>query len=178
MLMTPDSPKAVTNGVLDRLQRVVEFAIFALMAIMVTLVFVNVVLRFAFSTGIAQTEELSRYAFVWLTFLGAVVLLREGGHLGTDSLLVRLSSLGRRGCRIASASLVILCCVLLLVGSWHLTLSSVGRYSQSSSFPMVLFFGVGLVASVLMIWIVAVDLVQALTGRSVSMPQPHALNID
>lgn len=178
MSTLPEPSRSVANIALDRLQRLVEITIVALMAIMVTLVFLNVVLRFAFSTGISQTEELSRYAFVWLTFLGAVVLLREGGHLGTDALLVRLSPAGQRGCRIASATLMILCCGLLLVGSWHLTLSSAGKYSQASSFPMVLLFGVGLVASVLMIWIVVVDLLQALSGRSGPARQTSASNID
>lgn len=37
---------------------------------MVVLVFTNVVLRYALNSGIAVSEELSRWLFVWLTFLG------------------------------------------------------------------------------------------------------------
>ena len=57
---------------------------------MVVLVFGNVVLRYAFNSGITVSEELSRWLFVWLTFLGAIVALKEHGHLGTDMLVGRL----------------------------------------------------------------------------------------
>ena len=54
------------------------------LAIMVVLVFGNVVLRYAFNSGITVSEEVSRWLFVWLTFLGAIVAMREHGHLGVD----------------------------------------------------------------------------------------------
>src|SRR6266480_849461 len=66
------------------------------LAAMVILVFGNVVLRYGFNTGIAVSEELSRWFFVYLTFLGAVVAMREHGHLGVDSLVKRLWALGKK----------------------------------------------------------------------------------
>ena len=59
------------------------------LAIMVVLVFGNVFLRYAFNSGITVSEEVSRWLFVWLTFLGAIVAMREHGHLGVDSLVKR-----------------------------------------------------------------------------------------
>ena len=41
------------------------------LAIMVVLVFGNVVLRYTVNSGITASEELSRWLFVWLTFMGA-----------------------------------------------------------------------------------------------------------
>ena len=61
-----------------------KFLIALFLAIMVVLVFGNVVLRYAFNSGITVSEELSRWLFVWLTFLGAIVAMREHGHLGVD----------------------------------------------------------------------------------------------
>ena len=43
------------------------------LALMVILVFGNVVLRYGFNTGITVSEELSRWLFVYVTFLGAIV---------------------------------------------------------------------------------------------------------
>jgi TRAP-type C4-dicarboxylate transport system permease small subunit len=57
------------------------------LVLMVVMVFINVVLRYAFNSGINVSEELSRWLFVWMTFMGAVVALRERGHLGTDMLV-------------------------------------------------------------------------------------------
>ena len=56
------------------------------LAAMVVMVFGNVVMRYGFNSGITLSEELSRWLFVWMTFLGAVVAINERGHLGTDSL--------------------------------------------------------------------------------------------
>ena len=50
----------------------------ASLAVMVVLVFTNVVLRYALNSGIAVSEELSRWLFVWLTFLGGIVALHRG----------------------------------------------------------------------------------------------------
>ena len=63
---------------------------------MVVMVFGNVVLRYAFNSGITVSEELARWAFVWMIFLGAIVAIRESGHLGTDMLVGRLGPRARR----------------------------------------------------------------------------------
>ena len=78
------------------------------LAIMVVLVFGNVVLRYGFNTGITISEEVSRWLFVYLTFLGAIVALREHGHLGVDSLVVRLPVIGKKICLIVSQLLMIM----------------------------------------------------------------------
>ena len=62
----------------------------ACLAAMVVMVFGNVVLRYGFNSGITASEELSRWLFVWMTYLGAVVALRNRAHLGTDSVVSRL----------------------------------------------------------------------------------------
>ena len=46
----------------------------------------NVALRFQTYYPIRGVEEAPRYTMVWLTFLGAVPVLRYGGHIGIDTL--------------------------------------------------------------------------------------------
>lgn len=75
---------------IDWLCKGLEFLIAAALAIMVLLVFGNVVLRYGFNSGITVSEEVSRWLFIWGTFLGAVVALREHGHLGVDMVVGRL----------------------------------------------------------------------------------------
>ena len=64
------------------------------LAVMVVLVFGNVVLRYGFNSGITISEELSRWLLVWLTFLGAIVAVREHAHLGVDTLVRMLPPVG------------------------------------------------------------------------------------
>ena len=43
------------------------------LALMVVMVFGNVVLRYLFNSGITASEELARFFFLWLIFVGSVV---------------------------------------------------------------------------------------------------------
>ena len=63
---------------IDGYCRLLEVLIAIALAVMVALVFGNVVLRYAFNSGITVSEEVSRWLFVWLTFLGAIVALMLG----------------------------------------------------------------------------------------------------
>src|SRR6185295_16533290 len=85
--------------------------------LMVILVFGNVVLRYGFNTGITVSEEVSRWLFVYLTFLGAIVALYERGHLGVDMLVRRLPRKGRIFCLFLSQVLMLWVTYLLLTGS-------------------------------------------------------------
>ncbi|PJI95610.1 TRAP-type C4-dicarboxylate transport system permease small subunit [Acidovorax sp. 69] len=88
------------------------------LAVMVLLVFGNVVLRYTMNSGITVSEELSRWLFVWLTFMGAVVALREHGHLGTDAFISRLPATGKKVCLVLAQIAMLYVSWLLLAGSW------------------------------------------------------------
>ena len=91
----------------------------ACLAAMVVLVFGNVVLRYAFNDGITVSEELSRWLFVWLIFMGTVIGLRERGHLGVDSLVQRLPRIGKRICFVVSQAVMVGVTVIFLMGIWQ-----------------------------------------------------------
>ena len=57
------------------------------LGVMVLMVFGNVVMRYAFNSGISVSEELSRWLFLWLIFLGASVAVHEQSHMGSDMVL-------------------------------------------------------------------------------------------
>ncbi len=97
--------------------RLLEVLLVALLAAMVLMVFGNVVLRYGFNSGITFSEELSRWAFVWMTFLGAIVALRENGHLGTDLLVGRLGSGGKKACLAVAETLMLYSVWLVFSGS-------------------------------------------------------------
>src|ERR1700761_9166307 len=93
------------SGALDAIERLVDLycrllkvAIALCLAAMVVLVFTNVTLRYLFNSGIPTSEELSRWLLVWLTFLGAIVALRQHAHLGVDTLVRMLPAYGKRIC--------------------------------------------------------------------------------
>ena len=63
-------PGARMKRILDGYCRFLEWLIALALAVMVVLVFGNVVLRYGFNSGITVSEEVSRWLFVWLTFWG------------------------------------------------------------------------------------------------------------
>ena len=106
------------SKIVDGYFHVLKVAIALCLAAMVVLVFGNVVLRYGFNTGITVSEELSRWFFVYLTFLGAIVAMREHGHLGVDTLVRRLPPTGKKVCLVVSQLLMLFATLLLLRGSW------------------------------------------------------------
>ena len=76
-----------------------------LLAAMAVMVFANVALRFLTGHSILWVEEVSRYAMIWLTFLGAGLVLRHGGHIGIDALQTRFP---RRAVAIRATIFVVL----------------------------------------------------------------------
>jgi TRAP-type C4-dicarboxylate transport system permease small subunit len=136
------------------------------LALMVVLVFGNVVLRYAFNSGIAVSEEVSRWLFVWLTFLGAIVALREHGHLGTEALVSRLGTTGRKACLVVGYVLMLSCCWLLFTGSLEQTKINWDVSAPSSGASMAWFYAVGMVFGASAGAIMLNDLVKLLTGHA------------
>jgi TRAP-type C4-dicarboxylate transport system permease small subunit len=129
------------------------------------MVFGNVVLRYGFNGGIMVSEELSRWLFVWMTFLGALVALRSHTHLGTDSLVSRLPVAGRRVCLGASQLLMLYLCWLMFQGAWQQTLINWATESPVMGASMGWFYASGLFFAALGALFIANDFVLLVTGR-------------
>ena len=105
------------NAFIDRCCRWINVLIALALAVMVVMVFGNVVLRYGFNSGITVSEEISRWLFVWITFMGAIVAVKENGHLGTDIFLMKLPPVGQRLCLVVSHGLMLFCTWLLFSGA-------------------------------------------------------------
>jgi len=153
------------NRWMDGACRGLEAVIAAMLALMVVLVFGNVVLRYGFNSGITVSEEVSRWLFIWMTFLGAIVALREHGHLGVDMVVQRLPAVGKKIC-LALGHVVMLYIVwLLFQGSlaqarinWDVTAPTTGA-------SMAIVYAAGLVFAVCAALILAMDLYRLLSGQ-------------
>jgi TRAP-type transport system small permease protein len=150
---------------MDGLNRLLSLLMVAALALMVMLVFTNVVLRYAFNSGLTLSEELSRWLFVWMTFLGAFVGLREKSHLGTDTLVARLPLVGRKVCFVIAHLLMLFCCWLILRGSWQQFQINLETTSPVMEVSMGWFYGAGLVFATLALLILSHDLLKLLGGR-------------
>lgn len=145
--------------------RALEALLVALLASMVVMVFGNVVLRYLFNSGIDISEELSRYFFVWLTYIGAVVVMRENGHLGVDTLVRKFGPRGRVACMILSDVIVLVCCLILLVGTWRMHDINASQHAPITGLSLGYVYSVLYFAGAGIGFLTLLRLGRALTGR-------------
>jgi TRAP-type transport system small permease protein len=138
------------NKAIDRFFKLLEFLVVACLLAMVVMVFGNVIMRYAFNSGILISEEMSRYAFIWLTYLGAMVAMREGGHLGVDTLIKHLPLGGKKFCVFLSESLMLMINIMFLIGTWRMHALQVTNVSPVAGLSMIWVYGIGYVVSVVM----------------------------
>ena len=150
---------------IDGYCQLISYLIAALLAVMMVLVFGNVFMRYAFNSGFSISEELSRWLFVWLTFLGAVAALRSNAHLGTDMLVGKLGPLGKKICMGLSLLLMLYCLWLLFKGSYDQSVINWDTTSAVMEVSMSWFYASGMVFAVLSAPILLGDLWRLLSGQ-------------
>jgi TRAP-type transport system small permease protein len=123
------------------------------------------VLRYGFNSGITVSEELSRWAFIWMTFLGAVVALREHGHLGVDMVVQRLPPAGKKACLLLAHVVMLYIVVLLCQGSWAQVRINANVAAPASGLPVATVYAAALTFGVLAALVLLNDLVRLLRGR-------------
>jgi TRAP-type C4-dicarboxylate transport system permease small subunit len=153
------------DAAIERFCRAIDVLIAAALAVMVVLVFGNVVLRYAFNSGIAVSEEVSRWLFVWLCFMGAVVAMKEGGHLGTDMLVSRLPVAGKKACMVLGHLLMLYLTWLFFVGSWQQARLNQDVAAPVTGMPVAIFYASGVVFSVCAGMLLLLQLARLLTGH-------------
>ena len=145
--------------------KLLRFFIAAALAVMVVLVFGNVVLRYAFNSGITVSEELSRWLFVWLTFIGAIVAMRDRAHLGMDSIVSRLPLLGKKICFVVSNLLMLYVVWLFASGAWQQTIINMDNRAPATGLSSGLYYGIGVFFCISAAAIIVYHLFQIVTGR-------------
>lgn len=116
----PDQAGPQPSGAGRWAERLLKVLMVACMAVMSILVFTNVVLRYGFNSSLVLTEEVARYAFVWMTFLGGILAFARQRHVSMTLLANMLSRNGRRIVALIGDLAVLLCCYLIVKGCYEL----------------------------------------------------------
>ena len=117
------------------------------LVLMVLMVFGNVVMRYAFNSGIAISEELSRWLFLWLIFLGASIAVHEQSHMGSDMVIDLLPPKVQRVAMVIGQLLMVWVTWLLLKGSWEQTMINWEVLAPVSELSMAWVYATGIVFS-------------------------------
>jgi TRAP-type transport system small permease protein len=125
--------------------RLLKGLLVVLALLMVVLVFANFVLRYAFASGLAVSEELSRWALVWVSFVGATVALAERRHLAMLGVVRALPPRTAHAVLLLAQAACLAASVFFLVGAWRQVLLNMNMTAPVSGWPLgVALYGAGL----------------------------------
>lgn len=79
----------------DKAYTTFKYVITTISLFMVIVIFINAFMRYVFNKGFAASEELGRFAFIWLSFMGMTIAYFKGKHVGVDFLAERFKG-GKR----------------------------------------------------------------------------------
>lgn len=98
---------------------------------MIIVVFLQVIFRFIFNDPLSWSEELARYLFVWITFLGAAICAREKGHIGMDFVVNKFPSKMRKAIEKIGLLLMVLISVAIMLTSIETVMLNFGQKSPA-----------------------------------------------
>ncbi|MFN3614797.1 MAG: TRAP transporter large permease subunit [Rubrimonas sp.] len=111
----------------------------ALLLILVTLLnLTQVGGRYFFATGFSWTEELMRYAMIWLMMLGSVACVFRAEHMGIQTLEALAPPRHARHVRSATYSVAAVFCAIVLLYGYPLALRNAAQSAPASGIPMIL----------------------------------------
>lgn len=135
--MNAESHPAPPESLFRRLSSTVMAICLGVMALSV---FVNVVLRYGFGSGVAASEELSRLLFVWMVFIGATAAYPAGEHMTFTSLvgLLRHKPRAMLAATLVIRLLVVTASGLIAWGAWQQVMVGLDSYSVVLRYPTAL----------------------------------------
>jgi len=108
--------------------------------IMVVATFLQVIFRYFFNHPLFWSEEVSRYCFVWIVFVGAAIALKHGSHIGVDYFVKYLPS------RVKTILALLINCgiavflILVIFQSILVVQVNMSQYSPAIRIPMGLVY--------------------------------------
>jgi TRAP-type C4-dicarboxylate transport system permease small subunit len=91
----PRGPLSVLDRVCGAVNLLAETLVGLLMAVMILDIFVQVICRYVLESSLSWSEELARYLFVWVIFIGASVAVRRGQHIALTAITAALPETAR-----------------------------------------------------------------------------------
>ena len=153
--MDKDKLFAVLDGITLWIQRILQWVVAVLLVVMSLIVFANVIFRYFLSAALGWYEEVSRFLFIWIVFLGAVLAYIHQDHLSLDVVLYYVKARTKRAIVLIADVLVIVALAIMIYGGFHLAVDSLASGWVASAIPIPYgwVYMVGPVASILMLYL-------------------------
>lgn len=147
----------------DKLFKCIDYFTGILTGLMVLFVFLNVVLRIVFNSGLTWSEELARYLFVFVTYIGAISAMRAGGHMTVDMLVSKVNPRLQMFFYVVAQSLIVAIMAILVHGSFKMVLQNVASRTAALGISYALLYSVGILTGVSIAILAISNIVHAVT---------------
>ena len=130
------------SQIAEKGENILAFAAMIILSLTIFSVCLEIVMRYFFNRPLIWVVELTEYSLLYVTFLGAAWLLRQGGHVQVDILVNFMGERWRRRCAIFSAAMGMMVGIVLTVFGAVVTYDHLMRGMYK---PTVLEFPTGVV---------------------------------
>jgi TRAP-type C4-dicarboxylate transport system permease small subunit len=139
--------KAVWRGI----DGLVDAVCIVACAILVVVSFAGVIFRYVLNDSLVWSEELARYLFIWIIFLGAAIGVRQGAHIALDIFVAGLPARIERGLLWIERVAIFVFALMILVPGRRLVEIGMSNLSPALEIPMGLVYAAPVVSALLMI---------------------------
>ncbi|WP_282026438.1 TRAP transporter small permease [Limimaricola cinnabarinus] len=123
-------------GSIDALNRATGWVLAALLLVMTVLITWQVIARFVIGSPLTFSEEVSRFAMIWMTMLGAAYAYRYGTLISVDVFTDIAGPRMTRVLRIGIALLSLAFAYVLLTQGFSITMRVAGQTAPSTRVSM------------------------------------------
>ena len=118
------------------LRKAEKWLLVLLMIVLIVVCFLQVWFRLVMQEPLAWTEELARYAFVWLTFIGGAAVVGNWGHFQVDFLLSFCPPWATKVLRAFSYLCILAFAYIMVFYGWELLAKVFRQKSAAMLIPM------------------------------------------
>lgn len=149
--------------------RLLEIIMVVMMIGMLILVGMNVFLRIGFNSGVDFAEEVPRFMFIWLTFCGAVVAMKQNTHINVNMFVHMVGKPVQKLFYAITQVLVLICGLYITHGTVMLHTVIAENASPVLQISTLWVYGVTYIAGPGLALIAFVNLIRLALGRVTDM---------
>ncbi|MDD3997266.1 MAG: TRAP transporter small permease [Sphaerochaetaceae bacterium] len=149
---------------LKKIEKGLEYLSALLLAVMLFAILLQISARMLLDIGFGWTEELARYMMVWLTYVGAVVSVRQGTHIAIDLVVRKFSPKWQKIIALIGSLCVLFFLIVMIVQALKLNSSTAikRQLSPGLQMPIKYLYGVIPICGIGMLLAVVTNMVETI----------------
>lgn len=119
-----------------RINKVFEHIAAILLGCMTLLIILQVFFRYVLKSPLPSSEELARFAMVWMVMISITIVLRSRGHIAVTYFIELSSPIIQKTARTFSLLCIFLFSIILVIYGYDLALTAMKQIAPASKIPI------------------------------------------